>query len=67
MIRTNIELDEKLLNAGLKATGLKTRKALINYALKELLRHKDQMKILKLRGAISWEGNLAVSREGRNI
>lgn len=66
MIRTNIVLDEKLVRAGFKATGLKTRRALVDYALKELLRHEDQMKLLDLRGKIHWEGDLEASREGRN-
>ncbi len=66
MIRTNIVLDEKLVKAGLKATGLKTRRALLDYALRELLRHNAQMKLLKLQGAVHWQGNLATSRQNRN-
>lgn len=41
MGRTNIVLDDKLVENCLKATGINTRKALIDYALKELLRHKS--------------------------
>lgn len=67
MLRTNIVLDEKLIKAGLKATGIKTRRELVDYALRELLRHKAQMKLLNLRGRIHWEGDLSTSREGRNI
>ena len=65
MIRTNIVLDEKLVTAALKATKIKTRKALIDYALRELLRHSQQKELLKLRGKIHWEGDLKASREGR--
>lgn len=64
-MRTNIVLDEKLVKAGLAATGIKTRKALIDYALRELLRHQQQLKLLQLQGKIHWEGNLESSREGR--
>ena len=67
VIRTNVILDEKLLKAGLKITGLKTRKALIDYALRELLRHNDQLKLLKLRGAVNWQDDLNQLREGKNI
>ena len=67
MIRTNIVLDEKLVDAALKATKLKTRKALIDYALRELLRHAQQKELLKLRGKINWEGDLKASREGRKL
>jgi len=66
MIRTNIVLDEKLVNSALKVTKLKTRRALIDYALRELLRHAKQNEILKLQGKIHWEGDLKTSREGRN-
>lgn len=65
MIRTNIVLDEKLINEALKVTKIKTRKALIDYALRELLRHAQQKELLKLRGKIHWEGDLNKSREGR--
>ncbi|OGT37710.1 MAG: transcriptional regulator of the Arc/MetJ class [Gammaproteobacteria bacterium RIFCSPHIGHO2_12_FULL_37_14] len=64
-MRTNIVLDEKLVKSALKATKIKTRRALIDYALRELLRHAKQQGLLNLRGKIHWEGNLEASREGR--
>lgn len=64
-MRTNIVLDEKLVKFALKITKIKTRKALIDYALRELLRHAKQREFLTLRGKIHWEGNLESSREGR--
>lgn len=64
-VRTNIVLDRKLVEAGLKATGLKTRRELVDFALRELLRHKQQKKLLSLKGKVSWEGNLAELRTGR--
>lgn len=57
-MRTNIVLDEKLVNSCQKATGIKTKKELIDHALQELLRHKSQKKILELKGKTTWEGNL---------
>ena len=65
--RTNIVLDENLVQAGLKATGLKTRKDLVNYALKDLLRREDQRKILDLSGKVHWEGDLSGMRQGRTF
>jgi len=65
MGRTNIVLDDELVETCSKATGIKTRKALIDHALKELLRHKFQKKILKLKGEIQWEGDLSEWRKGR--
>ncbi|MGB5277030.1 MAG: type II toxin-antitoxin system VapB family antitoxin [Gammaproteobacteria bacterium] len=64
-VRTNIVLDSKLIEAGLKATGLKTRRELVDFALRELLRHKQQKKILALKGKVAWEGNLEEMRTGR--
>ncbi len=65
-VRTNIVLNSKLVEAGLKATGLKTRRELVDFALRELLRHKQQQRLLSLKGKVSWEGDLAEMRSGRN-
>ena len=62
-IRTNIVLDKQLLESALQATGMKTRRQLIEYALRELVRHKQQRKLLSLKGAIQWEGDLQAMRE----
>lgn len=64
-MRTNIDIDEKLVDRGLKITRLKTKKDLVNYALKELLKRKEMYKVLSLRGKISWEGNLEEMRKAR--
>ena len=61
MKRTNVVLDEQLIEAGLEATGLKSRRALIDHALRELLRMESQKKILGLKGAVKWEGDLRLS------
>jgi Arc/MetJ family transcription regulator len=61
-IRTNIVLDKQLLDAALQSTGIKTRRELIEYALRELVRHKQQRRLLTLKGAIQWEGDLETLR-----
>jgi Arc/MetJ family transcription regulator len=66
MKRTNVVLDDDLVEDCIKATGSKTRKALIDHALRELLRRENQTKILDLKGNIDWEGNLDEWRQGRN-
>ncbi len=66
MKRTNIVLDDKLVDKCMKTTGIKTQRALIDYALRELLRHESQTKILELKGKINWEGNLNEWRRGRS-
>jgi Arc/MetJ family transcription regulator len=65
MKRTNIVIDEKLIKTGLKITGLKTQRALIDFALRELLRRESQIKILELRGTIEWQGDLESMRQSR--
>ena len=65
MKRTNIVLDEELVGKGMRLTGINTRKALVDYALRELVRRKEQKKILRLKGRISWEGDLDQLRANR--
>jgi Arc/MetJ family transcription regulator len=67
MKRTNIVIDEKLIKAGLKATGLKTQRELVDFALRELLRLNQQKDFLKYRGKVVWEGHLEESRQGRHF
>jgi len=63
--RTNIVLDEGLVRQGLKATGIKTRRALVHHALQELVRREKQMGFLALKGKIHWTGNLTAMRRSR--
>ena len=65
MGRTNITLDDALVTKCQRATGIKTRRALIHHALEELLRQECQKKVLELKGAIRWEGDLAAWRKKR--
>ena len=58
-------LDETLVSRGLKATGLKTRRALVHRALQDLVRREEQSGLLSLRGGIRWTGNLAAVRRNR--
>lgn len=65
MKRTNIVLDEQLVGKGLRLTGLETQRALVDYALRELVRRKEQKGILKLKGKVHWEGDLDEMRANR--
>ncbi len=65
--RTNIVLNDELVKRGLEVTQLTTRRELIDYALRELLRHAKQRKILELKGQVKWEGDLDEMRSGRNL
>ncbi|VEN72533.1 conserved hypothetical protein [Candidatus Desulfarcum epimagneticum] len=67
MKRTHVALDEKLVNDCIKATGIKTQRALIDHALRELLRHERRSGLLELKGGIRWDGNLDDWRRGRGL
>ncbi len=62
---TNIVLDRNLVEVGLRAAGPKTRRELVDFALRELLRHERQKKLLSLKGEVTWEGDLGEMRAGR--
>ncbi|MBL4622414.1 MAG: type II toxin-antitoxin system VapB family antitoxin [Immundisolibacteraceae bacterium] len=57
-MRTNIEIDDELMNDVLKATGLKTKKDVVELGLKTLIRLKKQQRIKDFRGQLNWTGDL---------
>ena len=65
MARTNIDLDDKLVEEGLRVFKCKTKKELIHLALKELLKGEKRKEILELRGKLKWEGDLEEMRRSR--
>ena len=64
-MRTNIVIEEELINKALEYTGLKTKKEVVNFALLELIRRKERKKILQFKGKLHWEGNLEEMRRNR--
>ena len=61
-MRTNIVIDDDLMKRAKKATGLKTKRAVVEAGLRMLLQLERQQEIRKLRGKIKWEGDLEQSR-----
>lgn len=59
---TQVTVDSDLVEQGLDATGLRTRRDLVDFALRELLRRENQKKLLELKGQIEWEGDLDLLR-----
>lgn len=57
-MRTNIVIDDRLMDEALKATGFSTKKEAVEQGLKLLVRQNKQQAIRKLRGKLKWEGNL---------
>ena len=64
-MRTNIFIDDKLIEKGMRYTGIKTKKGLVDFALRELINRKERKKILDLKGRLHWEGNLDEMRISR--
>lgn len=61
-MRTNIVVDDNLMAEALKLSKIKTKKGVVEKALKLLVQVKKQESIRKLRGQLNWEGNLSESR-----
>ena len=57
-MRTNIVIDDELMAKALKATGLKTKKEVVEQGLKLLIRRQEQQSIRDLKGKLRWEGDL---------
>jgi Arc/MetJ family transcription regulator len=64
-MRTNIVINNSLMQRAMKATGFSTKKAVVEEGLRLLIKVKGQEGIRRLRGKIEWEGGLGAMREGR--
>jgi Arc/MetJ family transcription regulator len=66
MKRTNLVLDEQLLEEATRLGGEKTYSATVNRALADFVRRAKSARILDLRGSGLWEGDLASMRRDRS-
>lgn len=64
-MRTNIDLDDDLIQEALRLSGLRTKKAVVDKALETFIRCAREREALEMFGKLEWEGDLAASREGR--
>ena len=65
LLRTNIDIDDALMRQALRASDRKTKRAVVEQALRLLVRTNAQLGIRRLRGKVRWQGDLASSRTGR--
>lgn len=56
-MRTNIDIDDKLLAEAMRASGCKTKRATVEEGLRLLARGKAYRSVLELRGKVHWEGD----------
>ncbi len=61
-MRTNIVIDDKLMQATLRATGLRTKREAVELGLRTLLRLRQQEQIKRFRGKLHWQGDLDAMR-----
>ena len=61
-MRTNIVIDDKLMQDTLKATGLKTKREAVELGLRTLLRLRRQAELRSLKGKLRWQGDLDAMR-----
>jgi Arc/MetJ family transcription regulator len=64
-MRTNIVIDDQLLAEAMKATGLPTKKAVVEAGLRLLVQVQAQSGVRRLRGKVDWQGDLDELRSSR--
>ena len=62
LMRTNIELDDILVKQAIKLSKLKTKREVVQEALKSYVASMKKRELLNLKGRVSWEGNLKEMR-----
>lgn len=66
-MRTNIDIDDELMKEAQELSGLKTKRAVMDAALRMFVRVQHQKDVLKLAGKVHWDGDLDAMREGRHF
>ena len=64
-MRTNIEIDDEVMNEARRLIGARTKRETVDVALHELVARHRRIGVLDLRGRVRWEGDLGQSRRGR--
>jgi Arc/MetJ family transcription regulator len=66
-VRTNIEIDDRLIERALKVSGLPTKRAAVEEGLRLLIRSREQAGVRQLFGKIPLDINLEQTRQGRRF
>ena len=66
-MRTNSEIDDQLIERALKATGLSTKRAVVEEGLRLLIKLRGQAKLRESFGKYPMENDLEESRQGRSF
>jgi Arc/MetJ family transcription regulator len=57
-MRTNIVIDEKLMEEALRVTGAPSKRRVVEDSLRLMIQVRRQERIRSLRGKLKWTGNL---------
>lgn len=61
-MRTNIDIDDRLMRQAMRSSGARTKRAVVEEGLRLLIQTKSQASVRRLRGKVDWEGDLNSSR-----
>lgn len=64
-MRTNIDIDDDLIAEAMRLTGLPTKKATVEEALRRIVRAEHLRAVIRDSAGIGWEGDLEEMRLGR--
>ncbi len=64
-MRTNIDINNDLLKSAMELTNIKTKKGVVEFALKEVIKLHNRKKILGCKGKMEWVGSLDEMRENK--
>lgn len=64
-MRTNIEIDDRLMRRAMRSSGARTKRAVVEEGLRLLIQTKAQGSVRRLRGKVAWQGHLDSSRLDR--
>jgi Arc/MetJ family transcription regulator len=65
-MRTNIVIDDELMKKAIRASGAKSKREAVDYALRLVVRVAEQQRLLReTRGKLHWDGNLEEMRRDR--
>jgi Arc/MetJ family transcription regulator len=62
-MRTNIEIDEALMDRAMKLAGTRTKRETVERGLKLLIQMGEQARIRSARGKLRWRGDLDATRD----
>jgi Arc/MetJ family transcription regulator len=60
---TNLAIDPKLLGRAVRASGVKTKTAAVNLALRELIARREQRRLIDLFGSLDWDSGFDYKAE----